>query len=122
MKPDAPFTPGRVSYVYFSHRDMVEDLKDKPPGWSQATCGGLFPWLMEDHVIGSRYAPARRSSRRERRAAKKAKGKQKVQDMGDEVDKKAVVQADGEAGNEADNSLDDWSSELSEICSTDDVD
>lgn len=36
------FTPGRAAYVYFSHKDMVEQLKDKPEGWYRATAGGKF--------------------------------------------------------------------------------
>lgn len=26
-------TPGRVSWVYFTHADIVEKLWDKPPGY-----------------------------------------------------------------------------------------
>lgn len=41
-KKDDPFTPGRVAYVYFTHRSMVEQLSDKPAGWYRTTGGGRF--------------------------------------------------------------------------------
>lgn len=36
------FTPGRAAYVYFTHKNVVEELQDKPQGWYRATGGGRF--------------------------------------------------------------------------------
>ena len=45
MKPGAFLTPGRVSWVYFTHKDAMELLADKPRGWNKVTSGGRYRWL-----------------------------------------------------------------------------
>jgi hypothetical protein len=41
MEPDDLFIPGRISWVYFSHNQVVELLEDKPKGWFKSTAGYL---------------------------------------------------------------------------------
>jgi hypothetical protein len=42
MKPDDIFIPGRLSWVYFNHKYIVDFLHDKPKGWFRDTAGGFF--------------------------------------------------------------------------------
>ena len=42
MKRDDIFTPGRISWVYFNHRYIVEALEHKPKGWFTRTAGGFL--------------------------------------------------------------------------------
>lgn len=41
MAPGDKFTPGRISWVYFNHKGVVNTLRDKPPGWFGKTAGNL---------------------------------------------------------------------------------
>lgn len=41
MEPDAIFTPGRISWVFFNHKAVVEFLETKPKGWFRETAGFL---------------------------------------------------------------------------------
>jgi len=41
MGPKDIFTPGRISWVYFNHKVVVNFLKDKPKGWFKQTAGHL---------------------------------------------------------------------------------
>ena len=45
MTPNSIVTPGRVSWVYFSHKDSVNQLKDKMAGYAESTCDGAFGFL-----------------------------------------------------------------------------
>jgi hypothetical protein len=42
MEPGDIFTPGRLSWVYFNHKHIVDFLQDKPKGWFKETAGGFF--------------------------------------------------------------------------------
>lgn len=42
MKREDIFTPGRAAYVYFTHQNVVDLLKDKPIGWFEKTGCGEF--------------------------------------------------------------------------------
>lgn len=42
MGPDSICTPGRVSFVYFTHQKVHEALKDEEEGWMVKTAGGMF--------------------------------------------------------------------------------
>lgn len=41
MKPGDYFTPGRIAWVYFNHKDVVKYLNDKPKNWFRATGGHM---------------------------------------------------------------------------------
>lgn len=42
MRPSDPFTPGRTSHVYFTHRDVQDELVKHPKDWMIKTAGGSF--------------------------------------------------------------------------------
>lgn len=50
MKLGAPFTPGRVAWVYLSHREAVEKLSELPAGWSAACANGTLAHLVDDRM------------------------------------------------------------------------
>lgn len=55
MQQGAVYTPGRVAWVYFSHKSMIDELSDKPLGWSKATASGRYPHLCDDWVMADQW-------------------------------------------------------------------
>jgi hypothetical protein len=51
MRRDDIFTPGRISWVYFNHRFIVEELEHKPKGWFVSTAGGFLEAPAESESI-----------------------------------------------------------------------
>jgi hypothetical protein len=43
MEPEDIFTPGRISWVYFNHKHIVDFLQNKPAAWFKDTAGGFLP-------------------------------------------------------------------------------
>jgi hypothetical protein len=51
MKHDDIFTPGRILWVYFNHKHIVNILEDKPKGWFTTTTGGFHNAAAMSHVV-----------------------------------------------------------------------